>query len=172
MNWLLKIFGARAREYSGDDFSVRIKPVFREAVSIIYTRHGKTLTFGGESIGKKCEGIAVQLSADQEDSQLTQTVHDLEAAFASLRFGYVITRKIAVDTVPESERQAALAELREMGYEIEILPDGKIRQTRRKNAPRQDVETLRKQAVRMVSLLQAVHGTRPRFEMLAKSKDF
>ena len=79
---------------------------------------------------------------------------------------------MAVDIVPETERQSALAELREMGYEIEILPDGKIRHTRSAGAPRQNVETLRKQAPRMVSLIQSVHGTRQRLETLAKSKEF
>ena len=172
MHWLLKIFGYRAREFRGDDFSVRIKPVFREAVSVIYTREGKMLTFGGERIGRRWEGIALQLSPDLGDSELAQIVRDLETAFLALRYGYVIDRKIAVDTVPESERQAALAELREMGYEIEVLPDGKIRQTRRTDAARQNIETLRKQAGRMLSLMQAVHGKRARLETLAKSKDF
>lgn len=172
MNWLRKVFGPRAREYRGDDFSVRIKSVFREAVSVIYTRQGRTLTFGGELIGSKWQGISVQLAPDLEESQVTQIVRDLEAGFIALKYGYVITRKIAVDIVPEFERQAALTELREMGFEIEVLTNGKIRQTRRKDAPRPDVETARSQAGRMLSLLQAVHGRRPRIETLAKSKDF
>jgi len=172
MNWLLKLFGHRAREYRGVDFSVRIKPIFREAVSVIYTRQDKTLNLGGERIGRKWQGLSVQLAADLEESQVAQIVRDLEAAFIALQYGYVITRKIAVDIVPESERRAALAELREMGYEIEVLPDGKIRQTRRKDAPRQNIETLRMQAMRMLSLMQAVHGTCPRIETLAKSEDF
>jgi hypothetical protein len=172
MNWLLKLFGHRAREFRGDAFSVQIKPIFREAVSVIYTRPDKALNLGGERIGRKWQGISVQLAADLEESQVAQIARDLEAAFIALQYGYVITRKIAVDIVPESERQAALAELREMGYEIEVLSDGKIRQTRRKDAPRQDVETLRMQAMRMLSLMQAVQGTRPRIETLAKSEDF
>lgn len=172
MNWLLKLFQRRAREYRGRDFAVRIKSVFREAVSVIYTRQGKTLTFGGELIGRKWEGINVQLDANVDDSEAAQIVRDLEAALIALRYGYVIARKIAIDIVPESERQAARAALREMGYEIEVLPDGKIRQTRRQGVPRQDIETLRQQAPRMLSLMQSVHGQRPRFETLAKSKDF
>lgn len=103
---------------------------------------------------------------------MAQIVRDLEAALIALRYGYVISRKIAIDIVPESERQAALAELREMGYEFEVLPDGKIRQTRKPGAPRQDIETLRRQAPRMLLLMQSVQGKRPRFETLAKSKDF
>lgn len=56
MNGLLKLFRRRARQYRGDDFAVRIESVFREAVSVIYTRPDKTLTFGGELIGRKWEG--------------------------------------------------------------------------------------------------------------------
>jgi hypothetical protein len=172
MNWLLNLLGYRGRGYRGDDFSVRIEPIFRELISVIYTRQGESLKLGGERIGKKWEGIDVQLPANVDDAQVAQIVRDLETAFVALRYGYVIARKAAVDTVSETERQSALAELREMGYEIEILPDGKIRQTRSAGVPRQDVETLRKQAPRMVSLMQAVHGTRQRLETLAKSKEF
>ena len=172
MNWLLELLGYRGREYREDDFSVRIEPIFREVVSVIYTRQGKGLQLGGERIGKKWEGIEVQLPPTLEGAQVAQVVRDLETAFVRLRYGYVIARKTGVDTVPEPERQGALAELREMGYEIEILQDGKIRQTKRAGAPRQDVETLRKQAPRINSLIQSLRGTRQRLETLAKSKEF
>lgn len=172
MNWLFKLFGNRRREFHGDDFLVRIKPGFREIVSVIYTRHGKSQEFGGERIGKKWECVHVLLPSDLEDGLVTQTVRDLETAFVGLGHDYQIVRKIGDDTVPEPERQAALVELREMGYEIEMLPDGKIRQSRKSGAPRQDTETVRKQAPRMASLILSLRGTRPRFETLAKSKEF
>jgi len=172
MNWLLKLLGYREREYLGSDFSVRIEPIFREVVSVIYTRQGNTLNFGGERIGKKWEGIQVHLPTEVETTEVAQIVHDLETAFLGLRYGYVIARKTGIDTIPETERQSAIDELREMGYEIEILPDGKIRQTSRAGAPHQDLETLRRQTPRMASLIQSLHGTRHRFETLAKSKEF
>lgn len=89
-----------------------------------------------------------------------------------MRYGYVIARKVGIDVVPKNEQREALAELREMGYEIEILPDNKIRQTPRAGAPRRDLETLRNQTPRMMSLIQSLHGTRQRFEILAKSKEY
>lgn len=169
MNWLRKLLGYRAREFRGDGFSVRIDPVFREAISVIYTRQGKSLKLSGERIVRTWEGIDVQLPAGLDDAEVPQTVRDLEAALIGLRYSYVITRKIGVDIVPEPERQAALAELRAMGFEIEVLPDGKIKIA---GKPRQDVETLRTQVPRMISLMQSVHGTRQRLETLAKSKEF
>jgi hypothetical protein len=59
-----------------------------------------------------------------------------------------------------------------MGYEIEILLDNKIRQTRRAGVPRHDLETLRNPTPRMMSLIQSLHGTRQRFGILAKSKEY
>lgn len=172
MNWLLKVLGYRDREYRGDDFSVRIEPIFREVVTVIHNRQGKSLNLSGERIGKKWEGIEVHMPPDVDAAQIPQVVCDLEIAFQAMQYGYVIARKTATDTVPEEERQAAMAELNEMGYDIEISPDRRIRQTLRAGAPRRDKETLRKQVPRMMSLIQSLHGTRPRFEILAKSKEF
>ena len=172
MSWLRKLLGRRDREYRGDDFRVRLDPVFREVVSVTHRRHGVTTKLSGEYIGKNWEGIAVQIPIEIEATQAAQIAGDLATAFVGMRFGYVITRKVGVDIVPESERQAALTELREMGYEIEFLSEGRIRQTKRAGAPRHDIEALRKQAPRMMSLIQSLRGTRQRVEILAKSTDF
>jgi hypothetical protein len=129
MNWLLERLGYREREYRGDDFSVRIEPIVREGVSVIHTRHGASLNLRGERIGRKRDAIEVHIPPDVEAAQLPQIVRDLETAFGALRYGYVIARKTVVEIVPESERQDAIAKLREMGYEIEVSADGKqIRQ--------------------------------------------
>lgn len=172
MNWVLKLLGYREREYCANDFSVRIEPIFREAVSVIHTRLGASLKLSGERIGRKWEGIEVWIPPEIETAQMLQIVHDIETAFGAMGYGYVIARKSGTDIVPEEEKQAAMAELNEMGYDVEILPDRKIRQTPRAGAPRRDIETLRRQGPRMMSLLQALPGTRQRFEILAKSREF
>jgi hypothetical protein len=77
-------------------------------------------------------------------------------------YGYVIGRSAGTDVVPETERRAAIAELREMGYEIEVSSDRReIRQKRIARAPHLDNDTARKHALRMMSLLQSVHGHTP-----------
>ena len=172
MNWLLKRLGYDERRHRGDGFSIRIEPVFREVISIVYMRGGTTLNLSAERIGRKWKSIAVDISNEVREDQIQQVVRDLESAFGAMGYGYVISRKIGIDVVPETERQAAIAELNEMGYEIEILPNQQIRQTRRAGAPYQDRESIRKTTPRMMSLIQSLHGRRQRFQILAKSKEF
>jgi hypothetical protein len=51
-------------DYSEADFSVRVQPHSREAVSVIYKGHGIELTLDGERIGSKREGLNVRKSAE------------------------------------------------------------------------------------------------------------
>lgn len=170
---MLKLLGHRDREYRGDNFSVRIEQVFREVVSVIYTRSGVTLKLGGERIGRKWEGIEVRIPQDVESERASQIGRDLETAFRAMGYGYVIAHLLGYDIVPEVERQAAIAEMREMGYEVEVSPDRKqIRQTRIPGVPAPGIEAARKQSLRMASLIPSVHGRRARFEILAKSDGF
>jgi hypothetical protein len=173
MNWLSKLLGYHDREYHGRDFSVRIEPIRREVVAVFHTHYGTKLRLGGERIGKRWEGIQVGIPGELEAAQVSQIVSDLELAFRAMDYGYVIVRRKGVDEVPETEREAAIAELGEMGYDIEVSADRRrITQKRKEGAPRDDIETIRKQSPRMVYLLQSVHGTRRPFEILAKSKEF
>jgi hypothetical protein len=172
MNWLLRLLGYRDREYRGDNFSVRIELVGREGVSVIHRREGTGLNLSGDRIGRKREAIELHIPQDVEAAEVPQIVQDLETAFVAMGYGYVIARKAGIDIASESEQQSAIAELHEMGYEIERLAGGRIRQKWRAGAPRPDIETLRKTTPRTMSLIQSVHGTRQRFEILAKSKEY
>lgn len=179
MNWLLKKLGyrerkpRRGREYRGADFFVRMEPRFRELVSITYQREGSTLNLDGERIGKRWEGVSVKIPKQVDAARVPQLVADLETAFRAMGDDYVIYRSLGTDAVPEAEREAAMTELRDMGFEIDVSPDGsQVRQKRREGAPQLDAETMRKQTPRIMSLIHAVRGKRERFEILAKSKDF
>jgi hypothetical protein len=173
MNWFLKKLGYRDRQYRGSDFSVRIEPMGREAVYVVYTRRGTNLNLDGQRIGSRWEGIEVYLPPEVEAEQSSQIALDLETAFQAMDYGYVIARLSAIETVPETERQEAIAELRQMGYELEISADRKqIRQKWIAGTPKPGLEALRKTTPRYMSLIQAVHGTRKHFQILAKSKEF
>jgi hypothetical protein len=172
VNWILKFLGYRDREYRASDYSVRIDSIFREVVSVIYKRQETTHNFSGERIGRKRRGIQPFISSELDAAQIPQIVLDLKTAFEVMEYGYVIVRKTAVEFVPEPQRQVAIAELREMGLEIETLPDGKIRQTARAGAPQVGIETLGARTPRVMTLLQTVHGRRQLIEILAKSAEF
>jgi hypothetical protein len=106
----------RTQEYCGQGFSVRIEPNSRELVFVIYTRDGEALQLSGELTGEKWEAISVLIPENVADIQVAQIVRDLQSAFIALHTGFVIRRKVGVDTVPEPERQAALTELHAMGF--------------------------------------------------------
>ena len=173
MNWLFKKLGYRDREYRGDDFRVRIEPVAREAVHVIHTREGKSLNLDGQLIGRKWEGVEVHFPPEIEAARVSQAVDDLQVAFQAMNYGYMIGRLNEAEVVPEAERQAAISELRQMGYELEISADRKqIRQKWIEGAPKPSLEELRKTAPRVMALLLTVHGTRRPLEVLAKSQEF
>ena len=167
------MLGHHASEYRGDGFSVRIDQGFRELVTVVHTRDGTALKLGGERIGKKWQGIGIHLASGLDAAQVPQIVHDLAIAFEALRYGYIISRTARVDAVPESERQAALAEINELGFEIQVSADRKqVTQSRRPGVPPPDRKTSERIATRMMNLLQTVRGIRPIVEVLAISKDF
>lgn len=173
MNWLLRKLGCRDRDYRCDDFYVRIDPIQREAVSVTHTRNAANLTLDGQRIGSRWEGIEVHIPQNVDAVEASQVASDLEIAFQALGYGYVIARLVEIEIVPDTERQAAIVEVHEMGYEAEVSSDLKhIRQKLRVGAARPDIQTARSQAPRMMSLLQAIHGRRQRLEILAKSKEF
>ncbi len=90
-----------------------------------------------------------------------------------MRYGYVITRALGIDAVPETEQQVAIAELNEMGLDVEVSADRKQVSTNwRPGASRPDAQTAPEMAKRMMPLIQSLSGTRQRVEVLAVSPDF
>jgi hypothetical protein len=173
MNWLLRILGYHDREYHGDGFSVRIDPGFRELVSIVLTRGGTTRTLDGERIGKRWEGISVHLPREVEPGDVPQIVRDLETAFTALDYGYVISRTVAVEAVSEADQQAAMAELNQMGFEVEVSADRLQTSLQWKPGVRPpDIKTFKSTTPQVMYWLQSLTGRRPQIEVLAKSKGF
>jgi hypothetical protein len=76
--------------------------------------------------------------------------------------------------VPEAEQRAALDELGEMGFQVERSADlRQISTTCKPGAKRTDNSKAAKEfALRMQKLIGALSGSRPRVEILAKSKEF
>ena len=173
MNWLLRKLGYRDSQFRGTDFSVRIEPLGREAVGVVYTGRGTNLNLDGQRIGDRWQGIEVYLPPELEAELSSQISGDLETAFQAMEYGYVIARLSAIETVSETERQQAMAELREMGHDIEVSDDGKqIRENWIAGTPKLGLAAWRKTMPRYLSLIQAVQGKRKHFQILARSKEF
>jgi hypothetical protein len=170
MNLLSKLF-RRDHAYHGNGFTVRIVPGQREIVSIIHERAGVELKLGGERVGKNWKSIDVRIPEEVEASRALQVARDLEAAFQAKGLGYVISRALGTEIVPEAEREAAMTELREMGFEARVSADGSaVNTTKIQGAPQRSAEEWRKFGPRMMTLVSAARGKRPRFEILAQSK--
>jgi hypothetical protein len=173
MSWLSKLLGHDDPEYHGDDFSVKVEQGFREVVTVVHTRQGTTRRLEGERIGKRWQGIGVHLPQEMDPADVPQLVRDLEAAFRPLRYGYVISRTVQVDPVSDAEQEGAVAELNEMGFEVERSTERRgVALIPRPGVPRPDTKTAKRTAARVMSLVQALSGERPRVEILAQSKDF
>jgi hypothetical protein len=164
-------------DYVANDFSVAIEQGFRELIRVVYQRAGSTLRLDGEHMsrlvpGQPTEGLYVQIPPSVAVEHLPQMIKDLEEALSALGYGYVIKRDTGIETVSETDRHRAIAELHEMGYQVEIMPDHSIQQTRLPGASMPDAEAIRKQLPRMMALIQTVHASLHRFEVLAKTEGF
>ena len=170
MNRFLKLLGYRGRKYRGTNFNVRIEPIFREEVRVIYETDEKAWSFGGQYIGKRWQGIGIVIPQEIDPSHASIIASRLTEALAAIGYGYVIDHALDIETVSQNEKESAISELHNMGYEIEILANGTIRQTKMPGSPKLPQEELKKQGPRMMKLIEAVHGKRRRYETLAKSE--
>ena len=169
MKWFRKQGGYREQEYREAGFSVRITQVVREAVVIRYSRKSVVLRLSGERIGGDWEGISVCVDQEMTPAELGRMVADLEAAFKSMRYEYVITRSLGYDAVREDERRWAEAEIRNMGYEITLSAGQPV--IRRVQGENQlGAERTKNQVARLKSLLESCSGKRQRIVILAQSK--
>jgi len=164
----------RDKEYRGDGFSVRIQHGFRELVTLVISRDGTTRKVDGELIGKRWEGIGIRFDQHIDPADAAVIARDVVTALSALHIGYLITRTVAVDPVPEAEQHAALAELGEMGFDVERSADMRqISTTWKPGAKRPESSRAAKEfALRMQKLIGTLSGSRPRIEVLARSKEF
>lgn len=172
MNWLKKFFREKGRRYQGDGFSVQANHTVREGMRITYASGDEAIQCSGELIGKRWRSIAVRIPQTVEREKAQTMAQQIAEALKDWGYlGYVIDRVAAVEIVPEEERKAALAKLDEMGFEIEVLPNGAVRQRLKSGASRPSREQAANLGLQMFPLVRAAYGKRPRIETLAKSDE-
>ena len=153
----------KRREYQGQGFSVSVVSLAPELVKVIHQRETTTLALGAERT-PDLSTLRVQIPQDVCPKYARQVAGDLQSAFAAMGYPYEIARVTRVEAVDERGREAALEELRQMGYDFELSPDG--------NMVRQRfwVRDARVDYQKVMSLLQIALGTRPQMEILATSR--
>jgi hypothetical protein len=159
----------RAADFPG--FSLRIQRGTRELVSVVYDAGGRSTTFEGHLTGAGWKQIELLIPADFHADHLDRVVANLAKGIGELGYEYRILRRGDAEAVPESERKAALAELRKMGWEPEISSDRSQVELKRADGSRApSPEEALAQSERLARLVESLHGTRYRLEELARSK--
>ena len=148
--------------------TVKVERKFRECVSVVYREPGRTLTFNGELVGPKWNQI--NMTVGDEVASDASLIANLVAEFTRQGHEFVIYRAGKQEPIPQSEGDAARAELRQMGFEVEVSPDGRsVRQTRLPGFSPPSRQEAQQKAVRMMKLLESVRGFRWPLEIVAKS---
>jgi hypothetical protein len=156
------------------NYSVQIRRGFRECVTAVYRESSGEFLFEGELSGKKWETICLGAPKNLSEKDLSRVVSNLSAALSKLSYEFVIFKRVELGPVPENERQAAIADLKSMGYDLVVNDQNssiQLRQRQPMNRP--GLEETRREAVRQIGALRLARtatGKRHRIDILAKSE--
>ena len=147
--------------------TIRIVKQSRESVDLEYRDANQALLLKGEFVGPKWKQLNVEVPSAKCDGQ---TLDNIALSLQNRGYEYMVFRFGEVQVVPESERNAALAELQSMGFQVDVSPDRRsVRQSRAPGAPLMSREEAKEKAPRIMHLVQAVRGVRRPIEVLRKS---
>lgn len=157
----------RAADFRG--FSLRIQRGARNLASVVYEEKGRTHTFEGELTGPGWRQLNLLIPSDFS-SGIDRVVANLAKGIGELGYEYLIRRRGQAEAIPDSERRAALAELRKMGWQPEISSDhSQVELKRADGANFPSPEEAIANSERLARLVESLHGTRHKFEELARS---
>jgi hypothetical protein len=99
---LLEMLRYRRRTYIGEGFSVRIRSMVREGVSVSYKRQDMTLDIKGDRTGKNWEQLQLSIPEEIGRTKAIQIALDLETAFIEMNYQYAITQ--GLETLRKSKK--------------------------------------------------------------------
>jgi len=148
--------------------SVKVRRIHREGVEVAYQDSAQALTFKGELVGPRWKQVNIVVD---RDARLDSRVLDnLAAELSRQKYQFVVYQRGETQSVPEPDRIAAVSELQQMGYAINVSADRQtVRQTRIPGVPPPSREVAKRQALRMMKLVETASGVRRTKEILAKS---
>ncbi len=163
----------RRKTVSFPGFSVNISTLGREEAYVIYRSNDRQLEFAAQiGSGKRffTPRISVRVPKEMPDGDVREVIPNLALALAKLHYEYFVFRKDEPQTIPEAEREAAIAELREMGCEIkEMIGQGPMQRAVVNNWPRFSEEQVKTAIPRVQDLTNQARGVRESIEVLARS---
>jgi hypothetical protein len=121
-------------------------------------------------VGKRWNQINLVVPPNLPDGDAAHVLENLCASLTRLKYEFVVARVGQPLPVPEQERQAAAAELREMGMEPEVAADQSTVNLKKIPGwkPPTSFDT-KAQARSMMRAVASVRGKRAPIEVLAKS---
>jgi hypothetical protein len=168
VSWLRGIL-RRKNRYTNGEFSLRLVPVFRACLQVQYRREGVTYDLSAEHVGRRWGALDIRVPSDLKPGDLTTLLGDLEIGLRAMGREYVITQAEEPVEVDRQEREQAVARLRQMGFEPEVLPDDRVKlkpllQGKKLHSASDSLEVM--------TLVQAVHGRRARVQELVRSQGY
>lgn len=152
-------------------FTLAINQVGPEDVFVTYSVGGIQMAFGatlGRGPRSGHRQISVQIPREIDNERVKRVVRDLALGLAKLRYDYLIFRKREPRQVTEEERDAAMGQLRQIGFDTEALI-GQESQIVRLVAPKGLVIPARELAMslpQIQSLISKARGEEERIEVL------
>jgi len=107
-------------------FSVSVRRIGPNEAYVMYAADGKEKAFDAEiNRGKRffVPRISVCIPKEIQNADIPLILLNLTTALGKLHYEYSIYRLTEPQEIPEAERQAAVTELRQLGFEFEDLPD-------------------------------------------------
>ena len=154
-------------------FSVAVSQVGRGETYVTYHAEDTVIEFCAEvGRGKKffARRISVRVPDEMADEKLRNIVSNLSYGLAKLHYQYFIYRRTGSQTIPKEERDAAILELRQMGFELkDSAGHGQIQRAVNDDWRRASGAEAKAKLSKVQELMHKARGSRETFEVLASS---
>jgi hypothetical protein len=145
-------------------FSVRVRRVGREAAVVTLQEATGRSDFDAD-IGRR--QVDVRMPSGLSEDSVADVVAKLSQALRSLSFEYLLYRIGESEIISEQERNAAISELRSMGFDVQVMPNGQVRLKGASGEP--FAGPAKPNVPRWMHLMRAASGRIPKYTVLARS---
>lgn len=154
-------------------FSVAVSKVGRTEAYVTYRAENTVIEFCAEvGTGKKffARRISIRIPEEMANEKLCNIVPNLTHGLAKLHYQYLIYRRTGSQTIPEEERDAAILELRQMGFELTgPAGNGRIQRAVSNDWRRASGAEAQAKLSKVQELMHKARGAREKIEVLASS---